>query len=93
LIIVDDALEEYPNKKVLENLGDIDARSYLVCLVRAASRPLSDATRQATRDGTVPFRPSVQSRITAKKITHPKCFSFDLSDFFGIFFDNFFPNV
>jgi hypothetical protein len=42
---------------------------------------------------TVLFRPSVQSRITAKKITHPKCFSFDLSDFFGNFFDNFFPNV
>jgi hypothetical protein len=31
---------------------------------------------------TVLFRPSVQSRITAEKIAHPKCFSFELSDFF-----------
>jgi hypothetical protein len=42
---------------------------------------------------TVPFRPSVQSRITAKKIPHPKCFSFELSDFFCNFFDQNFPNV
>jgi hypothetical protein len=31
---------------------------------------------------TVLLRPTLQSHITAKKITHPKCFSFALSKFF-----------